>query len=144
MVDGNTSCAMNERVKDMTWEVTLKTDGKETVYEYEHNNTNMQSLINRVFTTLEGEIIKIELMGEAKPVKKRLYRGREVSKTKRLAFVKEHFKMTPHDVLVIAHHVLGYDVIMVSQLDDMQWEEVIKQAEDFQKDGVLASYLGHK
>lgn len=74
----------------------------------------------------------------------RLYRGRQVSKTKRLADVKEKFKMTPHDVLVIAHHVLGYDVIMVSQLTDLQWEEVIKEAEDFQKDGVLASYLGHK
>lgn len=77
-----------------------------------------------------------------KPLKKRV--GRVISKTERVAYVKEHFNMTPHDVLVIAHHVLGYDVIMVGQLDDLQWQEVIDQAMDFQKDGVLASYLGHK
>ena len=48
----------------MIWEVTLRFDGKTTVYEYEHNNTDVQSLINRVFNTLKGEIIKIELIGK--------------------------------------------------------------------------------
>jgi hypothetical protein len=48
----------------MIWEVTLRFDGKTTIYEYEHNNTDVQSLIKRVFTTLKGEIIKIELIKE--------------------------------------------------------------------------------
>jgi hypothetical protein len=48
----------------MFWEVTLRFNGKKTVYEYEHNNTDIQSLISRVFNTLEGEIIKIELIKE--------------------------------------------------------------------------------
>lgn len=53
-----------EGAKNMIWEVTIKSNGKATVYEYEHNNTDVQSLIKRVFTTLEGEIIKIELIRE--------------------------------------------------------------------------------
>lgn len=48
----------------MFWEVTLRSDGKSTVYEYEHNNTDVIALINRVFNTLQGEIIKIELVKE--------------------------------------------------------------------------------
>lgn len=68
----------------------------------------------------------------------------KISKTKRLAFVKEKYGMKPIDVLMMAHYVLGYDVIMVSQLTDEQWESVIEEAEDFHKDGVLSFYLGHK
>jgi hypothetical protein len=48
----------------MIWEITLRFDDKTTVYEYEHKNTDIQSLLNRVFTTLKGEIIKIELIKE--------------------------------------------------------------------------------
>lgn len=48
----------------MFWEVTLRNDGQTTVYEYEHNNYDIEALIRRVFNTLEGEIIKIELIKE--------------------------------------------------------------------------------
>lgn len=165
MDDLSISCAIDER-NDISMVYTGERireipEGKELVVEHGFNPSTdikpssqfdfLAKYTHPAGVTPEGEKVYanrgLSLADEGsvwERVKVRKHRGRVVSKTKRMEYVKEHFKMTPHDVLVIAHHVLGYNVVMVGELDDIQWEEVIRQARDFQKDGVLASYLGHK
>ncbi|MGX1195792.1 hypothetical protein [Metabacillus sp. SLBN-84] len=65
------------------------------------------------------------------------------NKTRRLAFVKEKYGMSPTDVLRIAYYNLHFSVVMVGELTDEQWEAIIREVEGFSKDGLLASYLGH-